>query len=78
MEPVYATMHFYYNDEDSMSRYRACNQALDVRAALREFDNALRSIEKYGGDEKQIIPVTKVRAMLYGELKYYGINLDED
>jgi hypothetical protein len=39
VEPVYASHHFYYNDPDSMRRYREHNQAEDVKLALWNFIN---------------------------------------
>ena len=37
VELVYATLHFYHDDPDSMRRYRECNQAADVKLALWNF-----------------------------------------
>jgi len=44
-EPVYATLHFYYSDPDSMARYKACNEALDVLRAVEDFERWLRENE---------------------------------
>ncbi len=33
------SLHFYYDDPDSMRRYRECNQAADVKLALWNFIN---------------------------------------
>ena len=51
MEPVYATLHFYHDDPDSMRRYRECNQAGEVRDAVGEYAQWLHAKVKYGGDE---------------------------
>ena len=50
-EPVYATLHFYYDDQDSMERFRVCNQAEDVKNALHDYARWLHDKIKYGGDE---------------------------
>ncbi|RKZ05684.1 hypothetical protein DRQ25_15620 [Candidatus Fermentibacteria bacterium] len=78
MEPVYATLHFYYDNPESMRRFRACNQALDMRDALRDFDNELRRRWKYGEEGEQVMLVEQVRGLLWGTLKRHGVHLNDD
>ena len=78
MEPVYATLHFYYDNPESMRRFRACNQAEDVRSAIREYDNELRRRWKYGDRGVQMMTVEQARGLLWASLKRYGVNLDDD
>ena len=42
LEPVYATLHFYHDDPESMRRFRECLDAPDVKAAVRDFHEWLR------------------------------------
>jgi len=48
-DPVYATLHFYYNDPDSMRRMRECLDAPKWKSAVWDFDQWLRSEIKYHG-----------------------------
>lgn len=50
--PVYATLHFYYGDPDSMRRYRLCNNAEYMMIALYELDRWLRNEIKYNDKEE--------------------------
>ena len=77
LSPVYATLHFYHDDPDSMRRYRVCNQAEDALMALREFDNELRRRWKYGEEAAQMMTVEQARGLLWASLNRYDINLDE-
>ena len=47
LEPVYATLHFYYNDPDSMRRMRECLDAPNVSGCVREFEEWLRRVIDY-------------------------------
>lgn len=47
MEPVYATLHFYYDDPDSMERFQHCIEADKVRFAIQSYANWLRNKIKY-------------------------------
>ena len=51
-EPVYATLHFYYSDPDSMRRYNLCNKAEDLKGILFEYDQWLRAEIKYHEKEE--------------------------
>ena len=42
LEPVYATLHFYYNDPDSMRRLQQCHDAPKVLRAVEDFERWLR------------------------------------
>jgi hypothetical protein len=83
-EPVYATLHFYYNDPDSMRRFRLCNQAEDTRLALWEYDNKLRAFVKHGvensiyADQEPEEVIRMVRELFHSYLGDYGIDLTED
>ena len=76
-ERVYAMLCFYNDDPDSMRRYRVCNQASSMIAAIWEFDNDLREIWKHGEDEDQLVLVEDVRSMLWDKLNQYEVNLYE-
>ena len=70
MEPVYATLHFYYNDPESMRRFRKMQQVDDYAGVLFEFDQWLRSKIKYGEhDEYQ-----PVRDEFWKFCEHYGID----
>jgi hypothetical protein len=85
-EPVYATLHFYYNDPDSMRRFRLCNQAEDLKLAMFEFDWWLRNRIKYNDsaiDEQRISEdgiewLQIARDQLWKRCADYGIDLTED
>ena len=47
MTPVYATLHFYYDDPDSMRRMKECMDAPNVRSLLFDYDQWLRDQIKY-------------------------------
>ena len=51
MDPVYATLHFYYNDPDSMFRYKQCMQAPNVYSAVYDYVEWLHNKTKHCGDE---------------------------
>jgi hypothetical protein len=76
-EPVYATLHFYYDDPDSMRRFRECNQAADVKSALWKYDRWLRDQLKYHErDDREGLQVARDRLwIVFGE---HGINLDDE
>ena len=74
MEPVYATLHFYHNDPESMRRFRKIQQVDDYAGALFEFDQWLRTQIKYAEhDEYQ-----PVRDEFWKFCEYYGIDPMED
>ena len=75
--PVYATLHFYYDDPDSMKRFELCNQAKDFKDAIRDFDTELRRRWKYGEKGVQMMTVEQARGLLWASLNRYDINLDE-
>ena len=74
--PVYATLHFYYNDPDSMRRFRECNQAADVKLAIWEFDQKLRTRWRYGEEDQQTMLVKDVRSMMWAIFEDCGIHLE--
>ena len=47
LEPVYASLHFYYNDPDSMERFELCNNAHRYYSAIDEYARWLRSQVKH-------------------------------
>ena len=73
MTPVYATLHFYYDDPDSMRRYKRCNDAEMVCIALSEYDNWLRSRIKY--DERE--ELQPARDALYRIFDEFGVGWDD-
>ena len=77
MSPVYATLHFYYDDPDSMRRFRECNQAADVKCAIRQFDQWLRDQVKHY-DREDVETLQEVRDQLWRAFGEYGVNLDDD
>ena len=92
-EPVYATLHFYYNDPDSMRRFRLCNQAEDLKLVLWGLDRWLRCETKYGITDEFMRSVMRtndterevaedalvaVRKELHRICNDYGIDLTED
>jgi len=77
-EPVYATLHFYHDDPDSMRRLRECLDAPNVKSALWDFDQELRRRWKYGEESDQLMTVEQVRGLLCKTLAENGINLWED
>ena len=76
-EPVYATLHFYYDDPESMRRFKLCNQAGDMALAIWSLDNDLRNKWKHGKASDQMMTIVQVRAMLWDNLDSYGIDLGE-
>ena len=50
MELVYASLHFYYNDSDSMSRFQQCMDAPRVLRAVEDFERKIHEILKYAKD----------------------------
>ncbi len=76
-ERVSAMLCFYFDDPDSMRRYRVCNQAEEMLLAIRSFDDNLRSVWKYGSDEDQLMTVEEVRNMLWEMLNQYDVGLGE-
>ena len=77
VELVYATLHFYHDDPESMRRFRECNQAADVKAALREYDRWLRDQVKYH-ERDDAEGLRAARQKLRFVLGDYGIDLDDD
>ena len=67
-EPVYATLHFYYDDVDSMRRYRHCNQAEDTRLVLWGLSQWAWEDSSVRGDV--LVELDKL-------CQKYGINLEE-
>ena len=51
-EPVYATLHFYHDDPESMRRFRKIQKTDDFSGVLFEFDQWLRSEIKYHEHEE--------------------------
>ena len=58
-EPVYASLHFYYNDPDSMRRFMECMSAPDMKEVLFQFSQWLRGQIRYAerGDEDTLVEV---------------------
>jgi hypothetical protein len=61
---VYATLHFYYYDPDSMRRLQECLQAPDVLLAVAEFEQWL-----YQNVELAGMPIGIVRNKLFDIFK---------
>jgi len=87
LEPVYATLHFYYNDPDSMRRMRECLDAPKWKSAVQEFDQWMRNRLKYNPDsetaplyisEEGIVWLEIAREQLNMRLEDYGINIWDD
>ena len=87
LEPVYATLHFYYNDPDSMRRMRECLDAPKWKSAVQEFDRWMRNRIKYNPDsetdplyisEEGIVWLEIAREQLNMRLEDYGINIWDD
>ena len=73
-EPVYATLHFYYNDQESMRRFRKIQRVDDFSGVLFEFDQWLRYQIKYAEyDEYQ-----PVRDEFWKFCEHYGVDPWED
>jgi hypothetical protein len=62
LEPVYATLHFYYNDPDSMGRLQACHDAPKVLQAVEDFERWLREV---GDADWETLPIESVRDKLF-------------
>ena len=73
MTPVYATLHFYYDDPDSMRRYKRCNDAETVCIALSEYDNWLRNRIKYDNREE----LQPARDALYRIFDEFAVGWDD-
>ena len=76
-EPVYATLHFYFDDPYSMFRFKMCNQAQSVRNVLFDFDEWLRSQVKYA-EREDSDTLQEVRDKLWELFDDEGIDLWED
>ena len=74
MEPVYATLHFYHNDPESMRRFRKIQKVDDFSGVLFEFDQWLRSEIKYHEHEEY----QPVRDEFWKFCEHYGIDPWED
>lgn len=74
MEPVYVTLHFYYNDSDSMRRYKLVNKAQDMSTILFDLDQWLRSKIKYE-DMDELQPA---RDKLWEFAGYFDYDIWED
>ena len=74
-EPVYATLHFYYNDPDSMRRMRECLDAPKWKSAVREFDQWIRGLVKYGEVTVNEESIRERFHVIFGE---HGIDIWED
>ena len=78
-EPVYATLHFYYGDDDSMRRFRLCNEAEDVRLAIWVFNQWLWDEIKYEDDDsvrREILE--EVRTQLLNVFEERGLDIHEE
>ena len=86
IEPVYATLHFYHNDADSMRRFRLCNQAEGMKLVLWELDQWLRNKIKYNDadlperqvSEEGLVLLQIVRDQLNDQCEDYGIDIWDD
>ena len=70
MEPVYATLHFYYNDPESMSRFHRIQQVDDAFAVLFDFDMWLRGRIKYADNDE----LCQIREEFWKICNDYGIS----
>jgi len=75
IEPVYATLHFYYNDTDSMRRMRECLDAPKWKSAVQEFDQWIRGLVKYGEVTVNEESIRERFHTIFGE---HGIDIWED
>ena len=77
VELVYATLHFYHGNPESMRRFREVNQAADVKAVLCEYDRWLRDQLKYHKrDDAEGLRVARDRLwMVLGE---WSVGLDDE
>jgi hypothetical protein len=71
-----ATLTFNLDDEDDSMAFSRCTQSLQLTLALLEMSNHLRSVTKYGEDEKEVEAYEKVSERFYEILAEQGINID--
>ena len=76
VELVYATLHFYHGNPESMRRFREVNQAPAVRAALQDYEEWLRrEIGVLEGDVGAAL--SNVRDQLFSIFKDHGVQVWE-
>ena len=74
MGSLYATLNFDLNNAVGEAALERCLCSGGVLSALWDFASELRSLEKYGDAAEQIIPVARVRAMLWRAFKDRGLS----
>ena len=72
LSPVYATLHFYYDDPDSMKRMQVCLEAQDVLCAIEDFERWLRNTIDSGWRE---VPLESVRDRLFSCFLDNGVTI---
>ena len=70
ISPVYATLHFYYDDPDSMERFKQCNEARDVLLAVGDFERWLKDSRDWEG-----VTLCSVRDKLFQFFDDYGVRV---
>ena len=73
-DPVYATLYFYANDDDSMRRFKLCSKAENMMLLLHQIDRWLRDEIKYNDREELQV----ARDELWELCNEYEIDLLED
>jgi len=84
LAPAVATLSFDMTDPDGQRHHRDALQGTELRCALWQYDNKLRSLAKYGTehtayegkDPEEIFQM--LRELLYTYLDDYGVRLDEE
>ena len=71
-----ATLTFDMTDPDARAAFDAAYRALDVRAALRAFDNYLHD-EIEHNEEKCRADADEIRTRLYDIMSAHGVNIHE-
>lgn len=66
-----AIIEFNLDDQDDLDSYNMCNSASKMHSAIWQFDQKLRSMYKYEGNEE----AGKIRGLLYEYLNEYNIKI---
>jgi hypothetical protein len=75
LDPVYATIHFYYNDPDSMARFRRVMKVEQIYFALQSFDNWMRGQIKHCDEPPNAF---EIREEFHKFLDHRGIDIWEE
>ncbi len=71
-----ATLTFNLDDEEDSIAFSRCTKSLELTIAIWEISGHLRSIIKYGEDEKEVEAYERVSERFYEILTEQGINID--